>query len=78
MKAGLAVSQSKEEGVLNIEVQVLSDFIEAVKAIVLPPSFNGFTRDNLMRTKNYYIAALRPDSGDLHTGATLWRKRQEI
>ena len=70
-KAGLAVSQSKEKGMVN--KQILAEFTEAVKAVFLPPIFLGFDRNGFMRTKNYFV-----DSNDLHTGATLSRKYKEI
>ena len=78
MKAGLAVSQSKEKGMFNIEQQILHEFSEAVKAVFLPPSFLGFDRSGFMRTKNYFIDVSRLEANDLHTGATLWRKYKEI
>ena len=74
-KAGLAVSQSKEKGIVNIEQQILA---EAVKAVFLPPIFLGFDRNGFMRTKNYFIDVARLDANDLHTGATLSRKYKEI
>ena len=77
-KAGLAVSQSKEKGIVNIEQQILAEFSEAVKAVFLPPIFLGFDRNGFMRTKNYFIDVARLDAKDLHTGATLWRKYKEI
>ena len=77
-KAGLAVSQSKEKGIVNIEQQILAESTEAVKAVFLPPIFLGFDRNGFMRTKNYFIDVARLDAKDLHTGATLWRKYKEI
>ena len=77
-KAGLAVSQSKEKGMVNIEQLILAKFTEAVKAVFLPPIFLGFDRNELMRTKNYFVDVARLESNDLHTGATLWRKYKEI
>ena len=77
-KAGLAVSQSKEKGIVNINQQILTEFTEAVKAILLPPSFNGFDRNAFLRTKNYNVEISRLEASDLHTGATLWRKYKEI
>ena len=49
-KAGLAVSQSKERGMVNIERQILAEFTEAVEAIFLPLSFLCFDRDGFVRT----------------------------
>ena len=69
--AGLAVSQSKEKGIVNIEQQILAEFSEAVKAVFLPPIFLGFERNGFMRTKNYFIDVAQSDANDLHTGATL-------
>ena len=46
-KAGLAVSQSKGKGIVNIEQQILAEFTEAVKAVFLPPIFLGFDRNGL-------------------------------
>jgi hypothetical protein len=77
-KAGLAVSQSKEKGIVNIEQQILSEFTEAVAAIFLPPAFLGYDRSGFMRTKNYFVDVSRLEANDLHTGATLWRKYKEI
>ena len=58
-KAGLAVSQSKEKGIVNIEQQILAEFSEAVKAVFLPPIFLGFDRNGFMRTKNYFFDVAR-------------------
>jgi hypothetical protein len=77
-KAGLAVSQSKEKGIVDIEQQILAEFTEAVKAVFLPPIFLGFDRNGFLRTKNYFIDVARHDANDLHTSATLWRKYKEI
>ena len=77
-KAGLAVSQSKEKGMINIEQQILAEYTEAVKAIFLPPAFLGYDRNGFMRTKNYFVDIGKLDPSDLHTGATLWRKYKEI
>ena len=77
-KAGLAVSQSKEKGMINIEQQILAEYTEAVKAIFLPPAFLGYDRNGFMRTKNYFVDVAKLDPNDLHTGATLWRKYKEI
>ena len=77
-KAGLAVSQSKEKGMVNIEQQVMTEDTEAVKAIFLPPAFLGYDRNGFMRTKNYFVDVAKLDPNDLHTGATLWRKYKEI
>lgn len=77
-KAGLAVSQSKEKGKGSLEQQILTEYSEAVIAIHLPPSFNGFDRNALMRTKNYHVEISRLEASDLHTGGTLWRKYKEI
>jgi hypothetical protein len=77
-KAGLAVSQSKEKGIGNIETQIFTEYSEAVLALPLPASFNGFNRMSFMRTKNFFIDLEKLDSGDLHTGSTLWRKYKEI
>ena len=77
-KAGLAVSQSKEKGMINIEQQILAEYTEAVKAISLPPAFLGYDRNGFMRTKNYFVDIGKLDPSDLHTGATLWRKYKEI
>ena len=49
-KAGLAVSQSKEKGMVNIEKQIIAEFTEAVEAIFLPLSFLGLDRDGFVRT----------------------------
>ena len=60
-KAGLAVSQSKEKGMINIEQQILAEYTEAVKAIFLPPAFLGYDRNGFMRTKNYFIDVSKLD-----------------
>ena len=73
-KAGLAVSQSKEKGMINIEQQIIAEYTEAVKPIFLPPAFLGYDRNGFMRTKNYFVDIAKLDPSDLHTGATLWRK----
>ena len=77
-KAGLAVSQAKEKGIVNIELQIMTEYTEGVKAIFLPPAFLGYDRNGFMRTKNYFVDVTKLDPGDLHTGATLWRKYKEI
>ena len=70
-KAGLAVSQSKEKGMVNIEQQVMTEDTEAVKTIFLPPAFLGYDRNGFMRMKNYFVDISKLDPSDLHTGATL-------
>jgi hypothetical protein len=78
VKAGLAICETKEKGIALIEKGIMEEFTAAVEGFILPSSFNGFDRDAFYRTKNFGTVVDKVESGDLHTGASLWRKFKEI
>jgi hypothetical protein len=77
-KAGLAIGESKEKAKGTIEKDMMNEFRQAVNTFILPPSFNGFDRLCLLRSKNFLVTVDKLKATDLHTGSSLWRKFKEL
>ena len=77
-KAGLAVTAMKEKNISLLEDSIFLEFTAAVTACQLPQSFDGFIKSHFLRTKSFKTSLEKLDSGDLHTGGSLWRKFKEI
>ena len=77
-KAGLAVTAMKEKNISLLEDSIFLKFTAAVTACQSPQSFDGFIKSHFLRRKSFKTSLEKLDSGDLHSGGSLWRKFKEI
>ena len=78
VKSGLSVTEGTEKNIEKLQNDVMVEFNLSVANVKLPKHFKDFDRTCLKRTKNHLIDKAKVQASDMHTGASVWRKYNEI
>ena len=78
VKSGLSVTEGTEKNIEKLQNDVMVEFNLSVTNVKLPKHFKDFDRTCLKRTKNHLIDKAKVQASDMHTGASVWRKYNEI